>query len=78
MANAGARKYYDAADATQLKVAASEMKERVAPLAPAPRPTPGSPYVPWTGMFGTVDACTFSKEMFGASATIIDTIACRP
>jgi len=37
VANAGGGKYYDAADAKQLKVAASEVKERVA-AAPAPAP----------------------------------------
>ncbi len=35
VANAGGGKYYDAADAKQLKVAASEVKERVAAAAPA-------------------------------------------
>ena len=38
VANAGGGKYYDAADAKQLKVAASEVKERVAAAAPAPAP----------------------------------------
>jgi len=40
VANAGGGKYYDAADAKQLKVAASEVKERVAAAAPAPAPAP--------------------------------------
>jgi hypothetical protein len=35
-------------------------------------------YDPWDGMFGTVDACTFSEEMFPDSATIVDPIVRRP
>ena len=43
VANAGGGKYYDAADAKQLKVAASEMKEQVVAAAP---PQPTSPPAP--------------------------------
>jgi hypothetical protein len=35
-------------------------------------------YDPWNGMFGTVDACTFSEEMFPSSATIVDPVVRRP
>jgi hypothetical protein len=35
-------------------------------------------YDPWNGMFGTVDACTFSEEMFPGTATIVDPIVRRP
>jgi hypothetical protein len=45
VANAGGGKYYDAADASELKVAASEVKERVA--APAPAPTPQAAPTPF-------------------------------
>ena len=35
-------------------------------------------YDPWLGMFGTVDACTFSQEMFADSAIFVDPIVRRP
>jgi len=38
IANAGGGKYYDAANASELKLAASEVEERI--VAPAPAPTP--------------------------------------
>jgi hypothetical protein len=35
-------------------------------------------YDPWLGMFGTVDACTFSQEMFPDLAIIVDPIVRHP
>ena len=35
-------------------------------------------YDPWIGMFGTVDACTFSQEMFADSAIFVDPLVRRP
>jgi hypothetical protein len=35
-------------------------------------------YDPWTSTFGTLDACTFSEEMFTGTAMMVDPIVRRP